>query len=657
MNVEEAFDLAVEWMDAGIECFPIALNKLPTKVEKEPLTRHGHNSATLDHGKFKVMLRQAAKRLEIDDKLVGWELGVGCHSRDEVLFDFDIKNGAKGAEVQERLKATYGEEMGKVAYRSISGGVNWLMRKPDLDAKISNTSPWSELGVDLRSDNGWFVPPGVFCSWGAWEWQNGGLEDLEETVIPDGVWELLKVAGEHAAPAMTDEVEQWLDANRLTHMNSPLMAKQLEDHLESIAKASNRHPAMWDALVWIRHQDRMVDRRAAFEAIDGAWRARMKADGESSRSEECRERLAFLVGSSLEWERDNRPDDPTVDPPEMLDEEREMSKSDWILSKLLTTDELSRIPRPAALVDGWIFRDSLAWLIGPSGAGKSFVAVDLAMQIGSGGGWWHGNRTEGGRVLYVVAEGAAGMSLRTEAWKKHHGIDTEVDVHWLPSAINLYDAEWADAMITAVAELKPDLVIIDTMARASVGAEENSSKDAGMMIQTFDRMRVAAGGACILLVHHTGKQTEAGGRGSSAFKGAIESELTVSGELRALVLSNTKQKNVEECRPLNFAGMPVELGIGADGEVATSVVLYQADPAAVAMEGGVTATDRLLMILEAHTMPDLGLTSKQWFELAQEGDQPIPTSTYYKCRKALLEDGKVEQRGAKFVLGPNHGGL
>ena len=159
-----------------------------------------------------------------------------------------------------------------------------------------------------------------------------------------------------------------------------------------------------------------------------------------------------------------------------------------------------------------------------------------------------------------------------------------------------------------------------------------------------------------MLVHHTGKQAEAGGRGSSAFKGAIESELSVSGELRAMVLSNTKQKNVEECRPLHFAGLTVELGgLDRHGEVPTSVVLRQADPANIELEGGVTATDRLLAILQANSTADLGLTSKQWFDLGQEGDDPIPQSTYYKCRKALLERGLIEQRGSKFVLGPNSG--
>ena len=160
MTVDEVCDEAAEWMAWGVGCFPIALNELPSKTEKVPLARHGHESATLDPGKFRKMVESAAAKLAGENGTR--ELAFGCHSTNEVLFDFDIKNGAKGAEIRERLASTFGEEMGAVAWTSISGATNWLLTKRDPSVKISNSSPWSEFGVDLRSDNGWFVPPGVF---------------------------------------------------------------------------------------------------------------------------------------------------------------------------------------------------------------------------------------------------------------------------------------------------------------------------------------------------------------------------------------------------------------------------------------------------------------------------------------------------------------
>ena len=573
MTVDEVCAEAQEWMDYGIGCFPIALNRLPSKTEKTPLTKHGHQSATLDTKKFRQLVIAGNDRLE-----PGHELGFGCHSTNEVLFDFDEKNGAKGAEVRERLTATYGEEMGAVAFRSISGATNWLMTKRAREVPISNTSPWTAFGVDLRSDNGWFVPPGVHCSWGSWSWSNGALEDLERCVVPTAVWDLLRVAGEHAAPAHADQVEQWLDANELTHMPNALRDKQLADHLRTIASASNRHPAMWDALVWIRHQDRGVDRRAAFEAIEKAWRARMIVDGETGRVDECREKLAHLVGSSLEWEAERAEERPIGEPPGLTEEERALPKVEILRRRMLSTDQLDQIPLPESLVAGYLFRNSLAWILGPSGVGKSFVAVDLALKVGTGGGWWHDNLVQGGKVLYIVAEGASGMTLRTRAWRKFYGVADPPDIAWMPNPVPLFDQSWADALGELVEGAGFDLIIVDTLARSSLGAEENSAKDTGVIIDNLERIRVRSGGACVLLVHHTGKDIGAGGRGSTAYKGAMESEIMVTGAIRSTVkVEATKQKNVECPPPIQFRPEVIELGgIGHDGEQLSSVVLVKA---------------------------------------------------------------------------------
>jgi RecA-family ATPase len=48
------------------------------------------------------------------------------------------------------------------------------------------------------------------------------------------------------------------------------------------------------------------------------------------------------------------------------------------------------------------------------------------------------------------------------------------------------------------------LVVIDTLARCMVGADENSARDMGEAIDALDRLRRAAG-SCVLPVHHMGK--------------------------------------------------------------------------------------------------------------------------------------------------------
>lgn len=277
------------------------------------------------------------------------------------------------------------------------------------------------------------------------------------------------------------------------------------------------------------------------------------------------------------------------------------------MARIISTADLANLPQPVPVVDGWLFKDSLAWIWGPSGSGKSFVAVDLAMHVGTGRPW-HGHEVEAGRVLYMIAEGASGMAKRTDAWYEAHG-GAETDVMWLPTAVNMYTPESADALTEVVAQLQPSLIIIDTLARASVGAEENSAKDAGVLIDNMDRLRIASGGACVMMVHHSGKEATLGGRGSSAFKGAMESELEVSGGLTNLTLKNTKQKNIEHSPNLQF--------FGESQLVSGSVALRRLGPEAVRHNDEVTDLDlyRCLHDIYDGTNP---VSTAEWWASVQE---------------------------------------
>jgi RecA-family ATPase len=102
---------------------------------------------------------------------------------------------------------------------------------------------------------------------------------------------------------------------------------------------------------------------------------------------------------------------PTDDP-----EENGPTPADQLRARLLTTEQLGTIPKPEPLVDGLLYLDSLAMLYGPSGAGKSFVGIDVAMHVASDHQWWNSCELANAPVLYMVAEGASGIRLRTDAW-------------------------------------------------------------------------------------------------------------------------------------------------------------------------------------------------------------------------------------------------
>lgn len=296
-----------------------------------------------------------------------------------------------------------------------------------------------------------------------------------------------------------------------------------------------------------------------------------------------------------------------------------------IRSRLLTTEQLRKLPPPVGLVDGLLYLDSLAMLYGASGAGKSHVALDLAHTV-SALSFWHGHRVTNGAVLYVAAEGAPGVGIRVDAWEQHH--QQASTVTWLPSAVSIIDAGWASALAEVVADLRPVLVVLDTFARSIVGADENSARDVGIAVANLDMIRRAAG-CCVLVVHHSGKDRTAGARGSTALKAAVDTELEVIGDDTRLTLKNTKQKNAREEPPINFTLVPV------DGTA--SVVIEQAGKATSGeLPAGVFDT---LDALRQIDVPG-GVAASVW-----KAASTVPESTFYRHRAGLLERGHIVNVG------------
>lgn len=229
-----------------------------------------------------------------------------------------------------------------------------------------------------------------------------------------------------------------------------------------------------------------------------------------------------------------------------------------LTSRLLTTSQLIQLPPPEYLIEGILPKASLSWLYGAPGSAKSFLAVDIAGSLATGQAW-HGHDVIATKVLYIAAESPAGLGRRIHAWALHHGVEPdELDQHlyWHPGALNLHDYGAIAALEETVVELNIGLVIADTLARCTVGADENSAKDMGQVIHNASRL--IAAGAAVLPLHHTGKDESRGGRGSSALKGAVDAELELSKLADGTrVLTNPKQKDAEEADRLTFSLTPV----------------------------------------------------------------------------------------------------
>lgn len=183
--------------------------------------------------------------------------------------------------------------------------------------------------------------------------------------------------------------------------------------------------------------------------------------------------------------------------------------------------QLRDLPPPAPLIHGNIlYGGTTAWLTGAPGTFKSFIALDWALCIASGRPWLD-RRVEPGPVLYIAGEGLSGLNRRIDAWQDaRRAPDEDLRSIAFRGQTSLLHGETQQFLLRSVAETPHSLIVVDTQARATPGANENDKHELDSFIGILTE--IASGHGCTtLVVHH---DTKAGGRlrGSGAIEGAAD---------------------------------------------------------------------------------------------------------------------------------------
>lgn len=249
------------------------------------------------------------------------------------------------------------------------------------------------------------------------------------------------------------------------------------------------------------------------------------------------------------------------------------SRASEIENRLVSLSAIEAVLTSNYMVKGWLDRNCLSMLYGPSNAGKTFVALDIAMHIAAGK-LWRGLRVNGGPVLYIAAEGGAGIRNRLAAIKRDRPEMANAPFHLLPLGLDLHGQGDALAVCEIMPCDKPALVVIDTLARSMGAGDENTAKDAAQFVRNCDLIREATG-AHVMVIHHTGKDEDRGARGSSALRAAVDNEIQVTAEWEII---SRKQRDQEPPEPLYFNLRSVTLGMDEDGDPVTSAVVDVAEP-------------------------------------------------------------------------------
>lgn len=243
-------------------------------------------------------------------------------------------------------------------------------------------------------------------------------------------------------------------------------------------------------------------------------------------------------------------------------------------------------PEVEWLWDGWLTLQDKSIIGGESQSGKSFFAINLGMSIARYAGFL-GSETEGGLVCYQAGESARGARRRLRAYRVEHQLSSDVDIPFvlLSKRIDLFSKDGGDVqgLIDEVRAWQAYYfqhplrwLCIDTLARAAIGAEENSAKDMGIVLDNMDRLEQALGCA-VTAVHHMNANGQKL-RGSTAVYANVEQVLAISRDPANGIrtLKAAKMKDDADGGSLRFELKVHKLGIDKRERDITSCVVMPA---------------------------------------------------------------------------------
>jgi len=326
---------------------------------------------------------------------------------------------------------------------------------------------------------------------------------------------------------------------------------------------------------------------------------------------------------------------------------RRATRSDELRQKIRYAGDIVPPTDVDYLVKGWLAPKSLAVIYGPANVGKTFLALDIARAI-AGDKPWGGCRVRAAQVLYITLEGGAGFERRVAALENPNFWILSEPMSFMESR---HEPTWLAEAVLQLAQDKGDfgLIVIDTLARAITPGDENSSQDMGKVVKSAELLKEKTG-ACVLLIHHTGKNAAQGARGHSSLRAAIDTEIEITKEEDADVIEAkaTKQRDMEVGRTFLYRLRERVLGEDRDGDPVTTCVVEQADGGAeprrakvkgkaeIALQALQTAIERHGVTRTGSDYPDQpSVTEDQWREACDLHDLFADCNTEESIRKAF----------------------
>lgn len=621
------------------------LATFPAGPDKRPLLRDWQGKATTDTAQIR---RWAARWPDAIPALpTGTMNGVSVLDLD--LRD-DGRDGIKAA-------ADLGLDVSRTfTVRTPSGGLHAYYRHRD---GVKNAASHLPAGMDVRAEGGFVIAPGA--------------------VLPDG--RSYRIRGE-VSLAELELLRRWpavlMPPPRVEREDTPrdrehddLSADDLRAILAELAEA----PRMANGdRPWIEDRSGNVKVGMALHHWSGGsaegfalWREHaeqstrykgapnLRQQWESFRDKPDGVTMGSLIIAAPEWCEARHAaeiDAMFLDDPDGEDdvaEDAARAKPGVGLLTFTAPADLSLKTARRPIIKGLIAAGDVGCIVGAPGVGKSLIAPRLAWAVAQGDGVFGLKVRQAHKVFYVAAEDEHGMRARMVALRERHGDAPDLRLVGGVSDLLSKGAPQMKALLAAVKAERPALVIIDTLAMAFPGLEENSAEGMGRVVAVARAL--AQWGAAVLMVHHDTKDGQQGlPRGHSLLNGALDVSLHLkrgdSGIVRGTL---TKNRNGSCDLDIAFRIGVVELGHDEDGEAVTAGIC---EPCAADQEARKPKLSRnelaALTALRNIAESDGRAPLNAWRELCVKGTEVFSSDTekargvrFLECRKALVVKDRI----------------
>jgi len=311
------------------------------------------------------------------------------------------------------------------------------------------------------------------------------------------------------------------------------------------------------------------------------------------------------------------------------------------------------------LIEGLFLKPSVCMIFGASNSGKTFLAIDIAMSAAVGVEMLS-KRVEKTSVLYIACEAPGGVKTRMRVWTdgNKHRLDGKVGVcDVCANPIDLFGGDDIEEIImtarlmnakNTVGNDRADvgLIIIDTLARASGSARENSDDMQKVMNACT---RLAEELQCAVLVnHHSGKNKDAGARGHTSVPAHCDTVIEVSESNKIHVAFIQKQRDLPT-KGEEFAYRLVSRDIGTNqwGTMRTSCFIEKTD--VPQLVNGLSVNDRkVIRALEAAS--GTSLTRAEIADAAGLDKSNSDKRVRHLLKQEILRESAI---GAKIFINPD----